>query len=97
VRRKGLSTRKRFAILTRDKFKCGYCGAPPTRYELEVDHIVPVAEGGNDSNENLIPLAGAAMRESQINLLRIPIFSKSITIIRKKARSENLSRKLLQN
>ena len=54
MRRKGLSTRKRFAILTRDKFKCGYCGAPPTRYELEVDHIVPVAEGGNDSNENLI-------------------------------------------
>jgi hypothetical protein len=47
----------RFAVLQRDGFRCRYCGQgtqsnPPV--ELEVDHIVPVAAGGNNDLGNLV-------------------------------------------
>jgi 5-methylcytosine-specific restriction endonuclease McrA len=39
-------------ILRRDSFKCGYCGRGDL--PLTIDHIIPKAQGGNDSWENLI-------------------------------------------
>lgn len=44
----------RFEILKRDGFTCAYCGATPPNVLLEVDHIVPRAEGGTDDDSNLI-------------------------------------------
>jgi hypothetical protein len=49
--RKGLSVRKRFFVFKRDRYRCRMCGA--TGVELEVDHIVPVADGGSDALDNL--------------------------------------------
>lgn len=52
--RKGMSQRLRFAVLTRDGFKCRYCGAPAPDVRLTVDHVIPVAKGGTDDMDNLV-------------------------------------------
>ncbi|MGH9685760.1 MAG: HNH endonuclease [Candidatus Acidiferrales bacterium] len=49
--RKGLSVRKRFFVFKRDKYRCRMCGA--SGVELEVDHVVSVADGGSDALDNL--------------------------------------------
>lgn len=52
---KSLSPHRRFAIMKRDGFRCQYCGASPSSGAvLEVDHIVPQAEGGTHEASNLI-------------------------------------------
>ena len=52
--RVGLSKKTRFEVFKRDGFACQYCGAHPPAAVLEVDHIVPVAEGGQNDMDNLI-------------------------------------------
>ena len=53
--RSPLSVRTRFEVLKRDNFTCRYCGRPSGEdVTLEVDHIVPVCEGGTDDPLNLI-------------------------------------------
>ncbi len=51
--RKPISKRTRFEVFKRDGFTCQYCGATPPKL-LEVDHINPVALGGDDDPNNLI-------------------------------------------
>ncbi|NMY81657.1 HNH endonuclease [Pseudomonas rhodesiae] len=43
--------RKRESILIRDNYTCRVCGL--TTKDLEVDHIVNVAQGGTDDDGNL--------------------------------------------
>lgn len=43
--------RKREAILIRDHYTCRVCGL--TTKDLEVDHVVNVAQGGTDDDGNL--------------------------------------------
>jgi len=52
--RSPIGKKKRFDVFKRDGFKCQYCGAMPPDTTLEVDHIVPVSGGGDDSADNLI-------------------------------------------
>jgi hypothetical protein len=52
--RKNLSKSKRFEIFKRDGFICQYCGKQPPDVILEVDHIHPIAEGGDNDEMNLI-------------------------------------------
>lgn len=52
--RKPLSKKIRFAVFKRDKFTCQYCGRMSPDVILEVDHITPVSQGGDDSILNLI-------------------------------------------
>lgn len=54
AKRKGLSKGTRFEVFKRDAFTCQYCGRTPPAIVLEVDHIVPVADGGSDGQENLV-------------------------------------------
>lgn len=42
--------RLRLAILDRDAWTCGYCGA----YATTVDHRIPKARGGTDDESNLM-------------------------------------------
>lgn len=49
--RKTLSVRKRFLVFKRDRYRCRICGR--SGIELEVDHMVPVAQGGSDALDNL--------------------------------------------
>ncbi len=44
----------RFETFKRDGFTCRYCGRKTPQVVLEVDHVVPVAEGGTDDPENLV-------------------------------------------
>ena len=53
-KRKSLSKRTRFEVFKRDSFRCQYCGRSSPDVILEVDHVVPVAEGGDNSLLNLI-------------------------------------------
>jgi hypothetical protein len=53
-RRAAVSKRMRFAILSRDGFRCQLCGkAQADGITLEVDHKTSVAKGGASSEENL--------------------------------------------
>lgn len=53
-KRKPISKKKRFEVFKRDNFTCQYCGRMAPDVILEVDHIKPVAEGGNNGMLNLI-------------------------------------------
>lgn len=48
-----VSVRTRFEVFKRDDFTCKYCGRKSPEVVLEVDHIVPVCEGGSDDPINL--------------------------------------------
>lgn len=48
-----VSVRTRFEVFKRDEFTCLYCGRKSPDVVLEVDHIVPVCEGGGDDVVNL--------------------------------------------
>jgi 5-methylcytosine-specific restriction endonuclease McrA len=58
--RKQLSTHKkgvkfsRVNILTRDGFRCCYCGHRKTPRELNYDHVVPRSKGGKTVWENIV-------------------------------------------
>lgn len=53
-KRKSLTKKVRFGVFKRDGFVCQYCGDSPPNCVLEVDHITPVAAGGDDGTDNLI-------------------------------------------
>jgi len=51
--RKGIDIRRRYQILKRDNFRCVLCGNTAKEVRLEIDHITPVVNGGNNNSENL--------------------------------------------
>lgn len=51
-RRKPISKRLRYEILTRDGHACRYCRS--TENPLTIDHVTPVALGGTDDPSNLV-------------------------------------------
>lgn len=54
MNRKPISKGLRFRIFERDSFTCQYCGRKPPEVVLELDHIHPCCEGGDNSEANLI-------------------------------------------
>lgn len=70
-KRKHLSKKLRFEIFKRDDFTCQYCGKHPPECVLEVDHIIPVKEGGDNSEENLITACFDCNRGKSANSLNI--------------------------
>ncbi len=54
TKRKSLSKKVRFEVFKRDVFTCQYCGSKPPSVVLEVDHIIPVASGGENDEDNLV-------------------------------------------
>ena len=67
--RKPLSKTLRFEVFKRDHFTCQYCGRSAPDVILEVDHITPVAEGGQDDIFNLITACGECNRGKGKKLL----------------------------
>lgn len=51
--RRPFSVQGRFDILMRDGFRCRYCGRCAPDVELEIDHIIAVANGGTNDPSNL--------------------------------------------
>lgn len=54
TRRKPITKKLRFEVFKRDAFTCQYCGRMVPDVILEVDHINPVANGGDNDIMNLI-------------------------------------------
>ena len=54
--RKPLKSSLRWSVFYRDGFACRYCGAQAGQddVELAVDHVVSVADGGDNSYDNLV-------------------------------------------
>lgn len=52
--RKQLGKKIRFEVFKRDSFTCQYCGKMAPDIILEVDHIIPVTEGGKNEILNLV-------------------------------------------
>ena len=59
----------RFEVFKRDGFACAYCGRKPPDVTLEADHIIPVAEGGDDDLANLITACWDCNRGKGADLL----------------------------
>ena len=49
-----VSKRTRFEILRRDNHACQYCGQFAPGTVLHIDHVIPVALGGDDKPSNLV-------------------------------------------
>jgi hypothetical protein len=74
TKRIGLTKTIRFEVFKRDNFTCQYCGAKAPEAVLRVDHIKPVAEGGDNHAMNLITScfpcnAGKGAREISDNAI----------------------------
>ena len=54
AKRKNLTKTIRFEVFKRDSFTCQYCGKVAPDVVLEVDHILPVVEGGTNELINLV-------------------------------------------
>lgn len=54
TKREGISKKLRFEVFKRDKFTCQYCGSAAPNVVLNVDHILPVAKGGQNHLLNLV-------------------------------------------
>lgn len=52
--RKPIPKGVRFDVFKRDSFRCQYCGATSPDVLLEIDHINPVAKGGDNDITNLL-------------------------------------------
>lgn len=54
AKRKTISKKTRFEVFKRDSFKCQYCGKCAPEVVLNVDHIHPVSQGGEDDMMNYV-------------------------------------------
>jgi hypothetical protein len=68
-KRVAISKKSRFEVFKRDSFTCQYCGATPPKVILNVDHIHPVAEGGDNNMDNLITSCEPCNLGKSANLL----------------------------
>ena len=65
----------RWRILLRDNYTCQYCGQHAPNVKLEIDHIIPTIDGGEDEPDNLITACYACNRGKE----GLRIISKSKT------------------
>ena len=49
---------RRMRVFERDEYKCQRCEKALTRFTATVDYLKPIAEGGSDSEENLLTVCG---------------------------------------
>jgi len=71
----------RFNVYARDRNTCQYCGHSFPRNELNLDHVIPRAQGGTSTWENVVcsclrcnrQKGGRSPDEAGMNLLRRPI------------------------
>lgn len=54
TKRKSITKKIRFEVFKRDSFTCQYCGQMAPDVVLEVDHIIPVSQGGKNEVLNLV-------------------------------------------
>lgn len=62
TKREHIPPRLRHEVFKRDNYRCRECGATNKETTLEIDHIVPVAKGGNNDLSNLQTLCKTCNR-----------------------------------
>jgi len=76
-------------LFTRDRNRCQYCGKGFPTSELSIDHVVPRAQGGGDSWENLVcscvrcnaKKGGRTPDQANMKLVRPPVRPKRHPLI----------------
>lgn len=89
--RKPIGKKLRFEVFKRDSFCCQYCGRSAPDVILEVDHLKPVAEGGENELLNLITSCRDCNRGKGKRLI-----SDNQTVVKQKAALDDLNEKRLQ-
>lgn len=54
IGRQPIPLRLRFEVLERCGFACRYCGRKSPDVSLEIDHVIPIADGGTNDPANLV-------------------------------------------
>lgn len=88
AKRKGLSKRARFEVFKRDGFICQYCGRTPPAVILHADHIVAIANGGDDSISNMVTSCADCNLGKSDRPLTAVVPSRQETIEREKELAE---------
>ncbi len=86
-------------ILRRDKFICQYCGKQGTKADMNVDHVVPKAQGGKTTWLNLVAScmicnhrkADRTPTEANLKLLNEPFKPQWDTVLNKMKNDEKLT------
>lgn len=86
AKRQNIPKGLRFEVFKRDSFKCQYCGRSAPDVILEIDHIVPVSQGGKNELLNLITSCRDCNRGKSNKLL-----SDTSTIDRQKKQLDDLN------
>lgn len=76
-------------LFARDRNQCQYCGKSFPTSELSIDHVVPRAQGGRDSWENLVcacvrcnaKKGGRTPQQARLELIRPPVRPKRNPLI----------------
>ena len=89
AKRKPLKNSIRFEVFKRDSFTCQYCGQKAPDVILEVDHIIPVKEGGTDDIMNLVTSCRECNSGKSCKLL-----SDETVIEKRRKQAEELQEKL---
>ena len=89
--RKKISPKLRFEVFKRDSFRCQYCGRSSPEVILEVDHIQPVSEGGENVLVNLVTSCRDCNRGKGKRLI-----SDDQAVIKQKAELDALNERRLQ-
>lgn len=79
----------RINVLTRDGFRCQYCGRKLPMRELNYDHVVPRVRGGGTSWENIVTAcypcntrkANRTPEQAGMKLLTKPVKPRSLPLI----------------
>jgi hypothetical protein len=87
--RKPITKKDRFEVFKRDKFTCQYCGKSAPEVVLEIDHIIPVASGGDNNIMNYI----TACKECNIGKKHRELSDNSVLVKQKKQLDDLQERK----
>lgn len=85
-RRKPISRRLSNAVFKRDGFRCKECGAEPGVEHLHIDHVLPVAVGGETVLDNLRVLCAPCNLRKSDKIVALPLEDDGTALNRKARR-----------
>lgn len=80
IKRGAIPVRLRFDTLAKCGFRCHYCGASADEEALVVDHVVPVAAGGQTEPSNLVAACKPCNDGKSSKLLTCPPVPASLPL-----------------
>jgi 5-methylcytosine-specific restriction endonuclease McrA len=76
------------SIIRRTAKRCAYCNKKLKKHEITIDHLVPIALGGTDEYNNIVP-ACEACNNKKSGKLPLNFIIEKIDNERKRLRSNN--------